>query len=37
MAGDTVKEIAVKLDCAPSTVERRLALIRSLWEKEVPA
>lgn len=35
MAGDTVKDIAARLNCAPSTVERRLALIRGLWQKEV--
>jgi DNA-directed RNA polymerase specialized sigma24 family protein len=29
-------EIAAKLGCAPRTVERRLQLIRRLWEKEMP-
>jgi RNA polymerase sigma factor (sigma-70 family) len=34
MEGDTNEEIAVQLDCAPRTVERRLRLIRRLWEGE---
>jgi DNA-directed RNA polymerase specialized sigma24 family protein len=34
MEGDTNSQIAVKLGCALSTVERRLAIIRQLWQKE---
>jgi DNA-directed RNA polymerase specialized sigma24 family protein len=37
MEGDTNSQIAAKLGCALSTVERRLALIRQLWEKETSA
>src|SRR5262245_20926781 len=33
MEGHTTEEIAVRLDCAPRTVERKLRLIRSLWER----
>ena len=35
MEGDTTKEIAARLRCAPSTVERKLRRIRSVWAKEV--
>jgi DNA-directed RNA polymerase specialized sigma24 family protein len=35
MEGYTIEEIAAKLDCVPRTVDRRLRLIRDLWEKEV--
>ena len=35
MEGDTTEQIAAKLGCAPSTVERRLRLIRGIWEKEI--
>src|SRR5262245_7697389 len=34
MEGDTVPQIADRLGCAVSTVERRLRLIRQLWESE---
>jgi RNA polymerase sigma factor (sigma-70 family) len=34
MEGFTTEEIAGQLNCAPRTVERKLRLIRSLWEKE---
>jgi DNA-directed RNA polymerase specialized sigma24 family protein len=34
MEGYTNAEIAGKLDCALRTVERKLSLIRGLWEKE---
>jgi RNA polymerase sigma factor (sigma-70 family) len=37
MEGYTTEEIAGQLNCAPRTVERKLRLIRSLWEKESPA
>src|SRR5262249_35194380 len=37
LEGDTTEEIAVRLDCAPRTVERKLRLIRSLWQEETPA
>jgi DNA-directed RNA polymerase specialized sigma24 family protein len=36
MEGNTTEEIAVKLGCVPRTVERKLRLIRSLWEESVP-
>jgi DNA-directed RNA polymerase specialized sigma24 family protein len=36
MEGYENTEIAAKLSCAPRTVERRLQLIRKLWEKEMP-
>jgi DNA-directed RNA polymerase specialized sigma24 family protein len=36
MEGYTAEEIAGQLNCAPRTVERKLRLIRSLWEKECP-
>ncbi|MFO0967136.1 MAG: ECF-type sigma factor [Gemmataceae bacterium] len=32
MEGFTVAEIAGKLDCSPSTVERKLRAIRSIWK-----
>src|SRR5262245_27582989 len=34
MEGETVPEIAERLGCAVSTVERRLRLIRRIWEQE---
>ena len=34
MEGETVLEIAERLGCAVSTVERRLRLIRRIWEQE---
>lgn len=37
MEGYTTEEIAGQLDCAPRTVERKLRLIRGLWEKECPS
>jgi DNA-directed RNA polymerase specialized sigma24 family protein len=37
MEGYTNEEIAQKLRCAPRTVERKLGLIRRLWEKETPS
>jgi RNA polymerase sigma factor (sigma-70 family) len=33
----TTEEIARELNCAPRTVERRLRLIRRLWESEDPS
>jgi len=36
MEGHTNEEIAAKLDCAPSTVERKLQRIRVRWAEEVP-
>jgi DNA-directed RNA polymerase specialized sigma24 family protein len=33
LEGFTTEEIAAKLGCAPRTVERRLRLIRLIWEK----
>jgi RNA polymerase sigma factor (sigma-70 family) len=35
--GDTNEEIAARLGCAPRTVERRLQLIRRIWEGETPS
>jgi DNA-directed RNA polymerase specialized sigma24 family protein len=35
MEGYTNDEIAARLDCAPRTVERKLRLIRCIWEKEL--
>lgn len=37
MEGYTNEEIASQLNCAPRTVERKLRLIRGLWEKETPS
>jgi RNA polymerase sigma factor (sigma-70 family) len=37
MEGYTTAEIAGDLKCAPRTVERKLRLIRGLWEKECPS
>lgn len=34
MEGYTNAEIADRLNCAPSTVDRRLRLIRQIWEQE---
>jgi RNA polymerase sigma factor (sigma-70 family) len=36
MEGCTSKEIATALDCTQRTVERRLHLIRDIWEREMP-
>ena len=36
MEGYTNPEIAGRFDCSLSTVERRLRLIRKVWEEEVP-
>lgn len=36
LLGYTVAEIAGQLQCAPRTVERKLALIRSQWEVQGP-
>jgi RNA polymerase sigma factor (sigma-70 family) len=35
MEGYTVEEIAKRLGCAPRSVKRKLALIRTIWEKEM--
>jgi DNA-directed RNA polymerase specialized sigma24 family protein len=35
MEGYTNDEIAAKLDCAPSTVERKLQRIRAQWQQEI--
>lgn len=37
MEGYATEEIAGQLNCAPRTVERKLRLIRGLWEKETPS
>jgi RNA polymerase sigma factor (sigma-70 family) len=36
MEGFTVAEIARQLDCSPSTVERKLRAIRSIWKSAQP-
>jgi DNA-directed RNA polymerase specialized sigma24 family protein len=36
MEGDTTEQIAAKLACAPSTVERKLRRIRGLWAAARP-
>jgi DNA-directed RNA polymerase specialized sigma24 family protein len=35
MNGETNEEIAARLGCVVRTVERRQAVIRSIWEAEV--
>lgn len=35
MEGDTIAQIAAKLKRTPRTVERKLLVIRALWEKEL--
>jgi DNA-directed RNA polymerase specialized sigma24 family protein len=35
MEGYTIQEIADKMGCAARTVDRKLRLIRHLWEQEV--
>jgi DNA-directed RNA polymerase specialized sigma24 family protein len=37
MEGETVPEIAARLNCAPRSIERRLRLIRQIWEEEEAA
>ena len=34
--GYSVEEIADRLGCAPRSVKRKLALIRTIWDKETP-
>jgi DNA-directed RNA polymerase specialized sigma24 family protein len=36
LEGYSVAEVAGRLGCAPRTVKRKLALIRTVWEKETP-
>jgi DNA-directed RNA polymerase specialized sigma24 family protein len=36
MEGYNVEEVTEKLGCAPRSVKRKLALIRTIWEKEIP-
>jgi DNA-directed RNA polymerase specialized sigma24 family protein len=36
MEGYSIDEIAAKLGCAPRTVDRKLWVIRTLWEQEAP-
>jgi DNA-directed RNA polymerase specialized sigma24 family protein len=36
MEGFTTEEIAVQLGCVPRTVERKLRMIRGLWQQETP-
>jgi DNA-directed RNA polymerase specialized sigma24 family protein len=36
MEGYTVEEIAARLGCVPRTVERKLRMIRHLWEEATP-
>jgi DNA-directed RNA polymerase specialized sigma24 family protein len=35
MEGYTVEEVAERLGCAPRSIKRKLALIRTIWEKEM--
>jgi DNA-directed RNA polymerase specialized sigma24 family protein len=35
MEGHGIEEIAARLGCVPRTVQRRLQLIRHVWEKEI--
>ena len=35
MEGYSVEEVCTKLGCAPRSVKRKLALIRTIWEKEM--
>ena len=35
MEGYSIEEVCVKLGCAPRSVKRKLALIRTIWEKEM--
>lgn len=37
MEGYTTEEIAAQHQCAPRTIERKLRLIRGIWEKECPS
>ena len=34
MAGESTGDVAQKLGCARRTVERKIALIRRIWERE---
>jgi DNA-directed RNA polymerase specialized sigma24 family protein len=36
LEGHSVEEVAEKLGRAPRAVKRKLALIRTVWEKEIP-
>jgi hypothetical protein len=36
MEGHSVEEIASKLPCSPRSVQRKLHVIRNLWEREGP-
>jgi DNA-directed RNA polymerase specialized sigma24 family protein len=36
MQGYSVDEVAGRIGLAPRSVKRKLALIRSVWEKETP-
>jgi DNA-directed RNA polymerase specialized sigma24 family protein len=37
MEGYTVEEIALELGCVPRTVQRRLQVIRCIWQNEASA
>jgi DNA-directed RNA polymerase specialized sigma24 family protein len=37
MEGDTSQQIGARLQRAPSTIERKLRVIRTLWSKEIPS
>ena len=37
MENYTAEEIAEKLGCVERTVERKLALVRTIWSQELPA
>jgi DNA-directed RNA polymerase specialized sigma24 family protein len=36
LEGYSVEEVADRLGCAPRSVKRKLALIRTVWDKETP-
>jgi DNA-directed RNA polymerase specialized sigma24 family protein len=37
LEGNTTEQIAAKLECAPSTIDRKLQRIRKAWARERPA
>jgi hypothetical protein len=37
MEGDSVEEMASRLNCSPRSIKRKTQLIRTLWEKEIDA
>jgi DNA-directed RNA polymerase specialized sigma24 family protein len=37
MEGDSVEEMASRLNCSPRSIKRKTQLIRTIWEKEIDA